>query len=216
MQGHARPRPHRRRRGAQAPPALPPPAAAAAQAPPAANDAGGASHGDADRRAASGRHPVSGSPAAGLLLRRLGDVAARSDSRVHECAEVHRYADDAGRSGRDHGVPGRRGLGEDRLHRQQERAPGSHSDPDLRRRPEQRRHRGPSRRDGVRPERRRVQHLQHRSSARRAADGGLDAASAAGAEDAALLRERHAPQRLRQSGAASRDGERRASAPTSR
>ncbi len=165
---------------------------------------------------ASRRHPVSGSPAAGLLLRRLGDVAARSDSRVHECAEVHRHADDAGRPGRDHGVPGRRGLGEDRLHRQQEHAARSHSDPDLRRRSEQRRHRGSPGRDGVRTERRRVQHLQHRPSARRAADGGLDAASAAGAEDAPLLRERHATQWLRQSGTASRNGERGASARTSR
>ncbi len=68
----------------------------------------------------------------------------------------------------------------------------------------------------VRAERRRVQHLQHRPSARRAADGGLDAAAAAGAEDAALLRERRAPQRLRQPGAAARDGERRAFARTSR
>ena len=63
-------------------------------------------HRDGHRCSAIRRHPLPGSPAAGVLLRRLGDVAAGSDSRLHERAEIHRHADDAGRSRRDHGVSG--------------------------------------------------------------------------------------------------------------
>ena len=61
----------------------------------------------------------------------------------------------------------------------------------------------------VRPGRRRVQHLQHRPPAVGAADGGHDAAAAARAEVADLLRQRPAPERHRQPGAAARDGQRR-------
>ncbi len=63
----------------------------------------------------------------------------------------------------------------------------------------------------LRPERRRVQHLQHRPPARRAADRGEHAERAQGEEVADLLRQRTEPQRRRQPGAASSHAERRAS-----
>ena len=61
---------------------------------------------------------------------------------------------------------------------------------------------------GVRPGRRRVQHLQHRSPAVGAADRGHDAAAAGGAEVADLLRQRSAAERHRQPGAAARHRQR--------
>ena len=64
-------------------------------------------------------------------------------------------------------------------------------------------------RHGVRPGRRRVQHLQHRPPAVGAADGGDDAAAAARAEVADLLRQRPAAERHRQPGAAARHRQRR-------
>ena len=88
-------------------------------------------------------------------------------------------------------------------------AAGSRFDADLRRRSGRRRDsRQPGRRHGLRPGRRRVQHLQHRSPAVGAADGGHDAAAAARAEVAGLLRERPAAERHRQPGAAARHDQR--------
>ena len=81
---------------------------------------------------------------------------------------------------------------------------------DLRRRSGRRRH---SRhrcrhRHRLRPGRRRVQHLQHRSPALGAADGGRHAAAAARAEVADLLRQRPPAERHRQPGAAARHDQR--------
>ena len=67
---------------------------------------------------------------------------------------------------------------------------------------------------GVRPGRRRVQRLQHRSAAGRDADGGHDAAAVPGAEGADLLRQRPAAERHRQHGAAARHDQRGHPRPT--
>ena len=77
-----------------------------------------------------------------------------------------------------------------------------------RRRRQQRRHRR-----GLRPGRQRVQHLQHRPPALRAADRGQDAGPAQREEVADLLRQRPAPERHRQPGAAARHRRRGHQAP---
>ena len=85
-----------------------------------------------------------------------------------------------------------------------------HPDADLRRRQGRRRHSRQHRhRHRLRPGRCGVQHPEHRSPVVGAADGGDDAAGAAGAEGADLFRQRPAAERRRQPGAAARHDQRR-------
>ncbi len=163
-----------------------------------------------DRHPAARRHALPRPPAARALFRSDRDAAGRSDARLRRRADVHRRADAAVGSDGDHDLRRRRRAREAGLHRRPRRAARGDPDADLRRRQGRRRHPRQHRyRHRLRPGRCGVQHPEHRPPAVGAADGGHDAAGAAGAEGADLLRERPAAERRRQSGAAAGDDQRR-------